>query len=81
MVHGKPRHPQSQGSEERANSDIKDILGAWISDNNTNYWTVGLKYTQQQKNCAHHAGIHQSPYKALFGENPKVGLTSSSQPS
>ena len=25
MVHGKPRHPQSQGSVERANSDIKDM--------------------------------------------------------
>ena len=26
LVHGKPRHPQSQGSVERANSDIKDML-------------------------------------------------------
>ena len=43
MVHGKPRHPQSQGSVERANSDIKDILVAWMSDNNTQDWTVGLK--------------------------------------
>ena len=81
MVHGKPRHPQSQGSVERANSDIKDILVAWISDNNTKDWTVGLKFTQQQKNCSHHAGINQTPYKALFGENPKVRLTSSSLPS
>ena len=28
MVHGKPRHPQSQGSVERANYDIKDMLVA-----------------------------------------------------
>ena len=28
MVHGKPRHPQSQGSVERANGDIKDMLVA-----------------------------------------------------
>ncbi|XP_068204787.1 KRAB-A domain-containing protein 2-like [Palaemon carinicauda] len=28
IVHGKPRHPQSQGSVERANGDIKDILVA-----------------------------------------------------
>ena len=80
MVHGKPRHPQSQGSVERANSDIKDILVAWMRDNNTNDWTIGLKFTQQQKNCSHHSGINQTPYKALFGENPKVGLTSSSLP-
>ncbi|XP_063415849.1 KRAB-A domain-containing protein 2-like [Mytilus trossulus] len=25
-VHGKPRHPQSQGSVERGNTDIKDML-------------------------------------------------------
>ena len=80
MVHGKPRHPQSQGSVERANSDIKDILVSWMRDNNTNDWTIGLKFTQQQKNCSHHSGINQTPYKALFGENPKVGLTSSSLP-
>ena len=28
LVHGKPRHPQSQGSVERANGDIKDMLVA-----------------------------------------------------
>ena len=42
MVHGKPRHPQSQGSVERANGDIKDMLVAWIADNNTNDWSVGI---------------------------------------
>ena len=35
MVHGKPRHPQSQGSVERANIDIKDMLVTWKTDNNT----------------------------------------------
>ena len=80
MVHGKPRHPQSQGSVERANSDIKDILVAWMSDNNTQDWRVAFKFVQQQKNCTHHAGIHRTPYKAMFGEDTKVGLTSSNIP-
>lgn len=73
----KPRLPQSQGSVERANGDIKDILVAWMSDNNTQDWSLGLKFVQQQKNCAHHAGINRTPYKAMFGEDPKIGLTSS----
>src|ERR1043165_3209561 len=30
MVHGKPRHPQSQGSVEQLNCDIKDMLIAWL---------------------------------------------------
>ncbi|XP_063599487.1 KRAB-A domain-containing protein 2-like [Penaeus indicus] len=35
MVHGKPRHPQSQVSVERANGNIKDMLHAWMADNKT----------------------------------------------
>ena len=30
IVHGKPRHSQSQGSVERANRDIKDMLMTWL---------------------------------------------------
>ncbi|KAH3751733.1 hypothetical protein DPMN_186302 [Dreissena polymorpha] len=51
-----------------------------MSDNNTRDLAVGLKFTQQQKNCSHHAGINQTPYKALFGEDPKIGLISFSLP-
>ena len=34
LVHGKPRHPQSQGSVERGNADIKDMLIIWMRENN-----------------------------------------------
>ncbi|XP_064086079.1 KRAB-A domain-containing protein 2-like [Macrobrachium nipponense] len=44
VVHGKPRHPQSQGSVERANGDIKDMLIAWMSDNNTQDWSIPLVF-------------------------------------
>ena len=30
IVHGKPRHPQSHGSVERFNCDIRDMLTAWL---------------------------------------------------
>ncbi|XP_068201828.1 KRAB-A domain-containing protein 2-like [Palaemon carinicauda] len=79
-VHGKPRHPQSQGSVERANCDIKDMLVAWLSDNNTTDWTVGLKFVQFQKNSSYHSGIRRSPFAALFGSDAKVGLTTSAFP-
>ena len=42
MVHGKPRHPQSQGSVERLNCDIKGILIAWLGDNHSKDWPNGL---------------------------------------
>ena len=80
MVHGRPRHPQSQGSVERANGDIKDMLISWMSDNNSQDWTVGIKFVQQMKNASYHAGIKRTPYTAMFGTEPKVGLTSSAIP-
>jgi hypothetical protein len=35
IVHGKPRHPQSQGSVERGNADIKDMLIIWMREINS----------------------------------------------
>ncbi|XP_046550558.1 KRAB-A domain-containing protein 2-like [Haliotis rubra] len=80
MVHGKPRHPQSQGSVERANCDIKDMLVAWIGDNHTSDWTVGLKFVQFQKNSSLDTGIKRSPHAALLGSDARTGLTSTSLP-
>jgi hypothetical protein len=69
QVHGKSSysHPQSQGSVERANGDIKDMLVAGMTDNNTQDWSIGIKFVQFQKNSAHHSGIKCSSYSALFG--------------
>jgi len=80
IVHGKPRHPQSQGSVERLNCDIKDILIAWLGDNNSVDWSAGLKFVQFSKNVSHHSGIKQSPYQALFVCTPRVGLRSTHLP-
>jgi len=76
IVHGKPRHRQSQGSVERLNCDIKDILITCLSDNNCTDWPVGLKFVQFMKNTSYHSGIKQTPYKALFGAEPRIGLRS-----
>lgn len=34
IINGRPRHPQSQGSVERCNQDIENMLRAWLQDNN-----------------------------------------------
>jgi hypothetical protein len=44
LGHGKPRHPQSQGSVERGNADIKDMLIIWMRENNNKKWSIGLKF-------------------------------------
>ena len=81
IVHGKPRHSQSQGSVERANQDIENMLSAWMNDGQKTKWSEGLRYIQFMKNRAFHSGIKQSPYKAMFGAEPKVGISTSSLPS
>ncbi|KAL4152711.1 hypothetical protein QTP88_000544 [Uroleucon formosanum] len=60
IVHGKPRHSQSQGSVERANQDIENI--------------EGLRFIQLMKNRAYDSGIKMSPCEALFGCKIKIGL-------
>lgn len=49
IVHRKPRHSQSQGSVERANIDIEEKLSAWMDENKTKDWPVGIKFIQFKK--------------------------------
>jgi hypothetical protein len=74
VVHGKPRHSQSQGSVERSNQDVRDMLVAWMCDNNTKTWCEGLRFIQSKKNQAPHAGIKTSPYEAMSGTAQRIGL-------
>lgn len=56
IVHGKPRHSQSQGSVERANRDVEDMLATWMAENKSSDWPSGLKFIQFRKNRAFHSG-------------------------
>lgn len=46
IVHGRPRHPQSQGSVERSNQDVEQMLRIWIEENKTFHWSVGYYFVQ-----------------------------------
>ena len=50
IAHGKPRRSQSQGSIERPNRDIKDMLVTWLQKNSTTHWGDGLRFIQVMKN-------------------------------
>lgn len=76
LVHGKPRHSQSQGSIERSNQDVRDMLVAWMS-NNTKTWSEGLRFIQSKKDWALHSVIKTSPYEAMFGMVQRIGLGNS----
>jgi len=56
------------------------MLATWLQDNKTNKWSNGLRFVQLMKNRAYHHGTKHSPYEAMFGTPPKIGLTSSLLP-
>jgi hypothetical protein len=74
IVHGKPRHSQSQGSVERANQDVQNMLTTWKAENKTKTWSEGLRFVQYMKNRALHVGIKRSPFEAMFGMPARIGL-------
>ena len=74
IVHGEPRHTQSQGSVERANQDVEGMVQAWMADNQTKLWSEGLRFVQMQKNNSYHQGIKQSPFEAMFGWKMLFGI-------
>lgn len=81
IVHGRPRHPQTQGSVERSNQDVEQKLRTWMHENKSKNWSLGCYFVQWQKNITHHRIIGRSPYQSLFGNEPKMGLESTNIPS
>jgi hypothetical protein len=41
IVRGRPRHPQTQGSVERANKDVEEMLGKWMIEHDNKQWSIG----------------------------------------
>ena len=74
LVHGKPRHSQSQGSVERGNRDVEDMLRAEMAKRNTTHWAPLLPFVQYKKNTRFHSGIKQVPFTAMFGTTPPMYL-------
>ncbi|XP_047540343.1 KRAB-A domain-containing protein 2-like [Vanessa atalanta] len=80
IVHENPRHSQTQGSVERTNQVVENMLRTWMSENNSTNWSVGCFFVQYLKNSSLNQNIGKSPYKALFGREPKADLNGSDIP-
>ncbi|XP_045606150.1 KRAB-A domain-containing protein 2 [Procambarus clarkii] len=74
LINSQPHHSQSQESIERANGDIIQLLRGWMTDNRTKDWSLGLPFVQLSKNTACNYGTGLSPYKAVFGIDPQIGM-------
>ena len=75
VIHGKPRHPESQGSVERVNREIKKVLGALMRKANDTCWVKFIPQAQYSINTSPHSALeNKSPYRVLFGRDPVKGL-------
>jgi hypothetical protein len=57
--------------------DVRDMLVAWTSDNNTKTWSERFRFIQSKKHRALHSVIKTSPYEAMFGTALRIGLGNS----
>eukprot|EP00800_Vazella_pourtalesii_P011706 TRINITY_DN2821_c0_g1_i2.p1 TRINITY_DN2821_c0_g1~~TRINITY_DN2821_c0_g1_i2.p1 ORF type:complete len:470 (+),score=58.69 TRINITY_DN2821_c0_g1_i2:459-1868(+) len=76
IIHGKPRHPESQRSVERANREVKNGLASKMRDNSNDLcWVKYLKRVQFEKNTTFHSTVGMTPYEAVYHHKPSYGLS------
>jgi hypothetical protein len=76
MVHGRPRHSESQGGVERLNRTAEDKLGFWMAENKSTQWSIGRLFARWQVNTQLSEAIGTTPYHLAFGQPPRCGLSS-----
>lgn len=74
IIHGRPRHPQSQGSVERANGEVKKLLGIWIRTTKRKDWSIGIKFVANQYNVGKNRNLETNPYRLVFGIHYAVSI-------
>ena len=74
IIHGRPRHPQSQGCIERGNGDLHVKLGKWVEENGEQ-WSKGLKFVVHAINTSTAKATGKTPYELVFGQRPREDFT------
>ena len=76
MVRGSPRHSPSNGGVERVNRTVEDKLGSWMRETRNTNWSVGCRLIMWRYNTQVHRTIKSIPYECMFGQAPRVGISS-----
>jgi hypothetical protein len=76
MVRGSPRHSESNGGVERVNQTVQAKLGTWMRDTHSRRWTVGCRVVMWRYNTQIHRTLGNVPYRLMFGQLPRVGISS-----
>ena len=81
IVHGKPRQPQSRGSVERVNKEIKEVFRSLMRKAPNNNWVKFVPLVQHSISTTPHSTLeYQTPYRVLFGRDPVKGFRDLSVP-
>ncbi len=76
IVHGRARHPQSQGLVEQANGTLKTMLAAMKQQEpdelKKRNWPAMLPYVMFNLNTVKQTSTNETPYKIVF--NKKANL-------
>jgi hypothetical protein len=67
-------HPQTDGQTERVNQSLKLYLRCVVNAN-PRQWGKWLSLAKLWYNSSHHSSLNCSPFKALYGVEPSLGLT------
>ena len=74
LVRGRPRHPQTQGSNERGNADCNNMVGKWMKVYNSDHWAIGIHKVGNEKNKRWHKSVKSRPYDLLYGQVQRTNL-------
>ncbi|XP_008274017.1 uncharacterized protein LOC103353042 [Stegastes partitus] len=72
IVHGRPRHPQSQGCVER-NGDLQLKLGKWLEERGGT-WSTALQFVTHAINTSAASATSKTPYEVVFRQKPHQDL-------
>jgi len=70
IIHGRPRHPQSQGVVERLNQTLKKMLY-----NFPDCWSEKLKEITSSYNTTRHSTTKYSPFQSETRTRPQLDRT------
>ena len=76
MVRGSPRHLPSNGGVERVNRTVEEKLGSWMRETRNTKWSVGCRLIMWCYITQVHRTIKSIPYQCMFGQAPRVGISS-----
>ncbi|CAG8855262.1 19807_t:CDS:1, partial [Gigaspora margarita] len=66
IINGRPRHPESQGSIEKANDSLERKLSKWMEDEKSTNWTQGLPLATHAMNTEISRVTKHTPYELVF---------------